>query len=49
MPGVNGAGVNVRCMCESVCASSCFEPVCACMGNNKALGGQEYEIFIHPL
>lgn len=24
----------------------CLEPVCVCMGNNKALCGQEYKIFI---
>lgn len=50
---MKGAGVDDCCMCESVCVcvcvSLCFEPVCACMGNNKALRGQEYEILISPL
>lgn len=38
--------MNVCCLCESMCVG---ELVCACMNNNKALRGQEYEIFIPPL
>lgn len=51
MPGVNGAEVSVHDKCQSVCGFMCvyFEPVCACVVNNKALHWQQNEIFIHLL